>query len=219
MGQNAIIAVVTIMLALIIKAALETAFKPLFEGDQTWQAILGLPLAQLAIFYLLTLRFYLGALRFASTEPKRIDFLVRTFNFVFAFLVFCGFYVLALSVTLPEFFYLEIVLLHTIDAAWFGLLYFFSHVKYVPLDQLEAGEFPIEPIRKLMVLYFVFSAATIAFGVIAYPLFGVSLTDPNATKVHASYLVLLVFISGIDFWALSDYYFDFSTWAAKHAKK
>src|SRR5437868_3427470 len=107
MAQNAIIAAVTIMLALIIKAALETAFKPFFEGHQTWETLFGLPGIQLAVFFLLTLRFYLGVLRFASTEPKRIDFLVRSFNFVFSFLVFCAFYVIALSVTLPKFFYLE----------------------------------------------------------------------------------------------------------------
>src|SRR5262245_20791248 len=110
------------MLALIIKAALETTFVPIFEGTRTWHDLYGLPLAQLALFFILTLRFYLGTIRFANTEPRDIDFVVRTFNFVFAFLVFCSFYVIALSVTSPQFFYVEIVILHSIDAAWFGLL-------------------------------------------------------------------------------------------------
>lgn len=51
MGQNGVIAIITIMLALIVKAALETAFKPLFDGTQTWAQILGLPFAQLLVFF------------------------------------------------------------------------------------------------------------------------------------------------------------------------
>jgi len=120
MPQNAIMITVSILLALIIKAALETAFKPFFDGSQTWQAFYGLPLAQLCVFFVLIFRFYLGALRFSNTEPKRVDFVIRTFNFVFAFMVFSGFYVIALAVTLPKYFYLCIVVLHGIDVAWRG---------------------------------------------------------------------------------------------------
>src|ERR1700741_4873219 len=99
MSPTGMVAVITIMLALIVKGALDAAFKTLFDGSQTWSEMVGLPLAQLLVFFLL--RFYLGALLFGATEPKRVDFLVRSFNFVFAFAVFCAFYVIALSVTKP----------------------------------------------------------------------------------------------------------------------
>lgn len=213
MSPNGVIAVVTIMLALIVKGALEAAFKPLFEGTQTWSQMFGLPFAQLVVFFLLTLRFYLGALRFGATEPKRVDFLVRSFNFVFAFAVFCAFYVLALSVTKANFYYIEIIILHGIDASWFGLLWCLSHLKFVDEPELENGELPIGPVRRIMVRYFWFSACTILVGWLTSPL------DPTATTAHVLYLGFLVLISGIDFWALPDYYFDFEQWRDKHCIK
>lgn len=220
MNQNGVIAVITIMLALIVKAALETAFKPLFEGTQTWAQMLGLPFAQLLVFFVLTFRFYLGTLRFGTTEPKRVDFLIKSFNFIFAFAVFCSFYAIALSVTKIEFFYLQMVILHGIDATWFGLLYGLSHLKFVDEPQLESGELYIGPVRRIMATYFWFSAITVAFGTLVYPLgFGASLTDPNATIAHWSFLMFIVLMSGIDFWALHEYYFYFDDWRAKHAKK
>lgn len=213
MNQNGVIAVVTIMLALIVKAALEAAFKPLFDGTQTWSQIVGLPLTQLLVFFLLTLRFYLGALRFGATEPKRIDFLVRSFNFVFAFAVFCAFYVIALSVTKPDYFYLEIIVLHAIDACWFGILYGLSHLKYVDIADLEDNELPIEPVRRIMATYFFFSLITIILGLFVYPL------DPAATIAHWLFLIFLIAISLIDFWALFDYYFEFDRWRSTRCKK
>jgi hypothetical protein len=220
MPQNAIMITVSIMLALIVKAALETAFKPFFDSSQTWQSFYGLPLAQLCVFFLLTFRFYLGALRFSNTEPKKIDFLIRTFNFVFAFMVFAAFYVIALAVTLPKYFYLSIVALHVIDAIWFGLLWVLSFGKFVPNDQLEVGEFPIEPIRRIMVTYFVFSLLTIGFGLLVYPfVFTASLTDPTATAAHVWFLIILVAISFLDFWWFHEYYFYFEKWRGDKGKK
>jgi len=209
MSQSGLIAVITIMLALIVKGALEAAFKPLFDGTETWSQIFGLPLAQLFTFFVLILRFYLGALRFGSTEPKNVDFLIRSFNFVFAFGLFCSFYVLALSVTKPDFYYLEIIVLHGIDASWFGILWGLSHLKYVDEPRLLDGELPIRPVRRIMVIYFWFSIVTILYGwLLGFPL------DPTATAAHWFYLVFLVAISGIDFWALPDYYFNFDKWRA-----
>jgi hypothetical protein len=220
MTQSGVIAVITIMLALIVKAALEAALKPLFDGTQTWPDILGLPFAQLVVFFILTLRFYLGALRFGATEPKRIDFLIRSFNFVLAFAVFCTFYALALSVTRPEFFYLEIVILHCIDAAWFGTLLLLSHLKFIDEAELETGELPIRPVRRIMIIYLSFSLLTIAFGVLGYRYgFEARLTEPTAVAAHWSFLVFLLVISMVDFWALYSYYFDFEKWRAMHAKK
>jgi hypothetical protein len=219
MNQSGSIAVVTILLALIIKAALETTFKPLFEGTAIWSDILGLPFAQLLVFFLLTLRFYLGTVRFGTTEPKRIDFLIRTFNFVFAFAVFCAFYALALSVTKSEFFYLEIIVLHVIDGAWFGILYCLSHLRFVDVNELEDGELLIEPVRRVMLIYFFFSLFTVLFGLLVYWLLGVSITESNPNTAHWCYLAFLVFMSGIDFWALFKYYFHFEEWCAERCFK
>lgn len=179
-----------------------------------------LAVRSIARVFLLTLRFYLGTLRFGTTEPKRVDFLIKSFNFIFAFAVFCAFYAIALSVTKIKFYYLQIVILHGIDAAWFGLLYGLSHLKYVDEPQLESGELYIGPVRRIMAIYFWFSAITVAFGVLVYPLgFGASLTDPTATVADWSFLAFLVLMSGIDFWALHDYYFYFDDWRRNHAKK
>jgi hypothetical protein len=213
MSPTGMVAVITIMLALIVKGALEAAFKPLFDGSQTWSEMVGLPLAQLLVFFLLILRFYLGALRFGATEPKRVDFLVRSFNFVFAFAVFCAFYVIALSVTKPEFFYVGIIVLHAVDAAWFGILFGLSHLKFVDVPELEDNELLIGPVRRIMVTYFFFSIITIAVGIFIFPL------DPSATRAHWLFLLFLVAITGIDFWAVFEYYFEFEKWCATRCKK
>jgi len=213
-------AVVAIILALVVKAALDKAFSPLFSEHGDWHTFVGLPAAQLGVFFLLTFRFYLGVLRFSDTEPRRIDFLVRSFNFVFSFFVFVAFYVMALSVTSAQYFYADIVLLHSIDAAWFFLLFFISFVKYVPETSLEPGEMPIKPVRRIMGFYFALSLITVCWGLLVYPYaFGASLTDPAATTAHEWYLVILIVLSLLDFGLLREYYFFFDEWKSQNGVK
>lgn len=212
-GKSPVMAVVAIILAIVVKAALDKTFNQ--AGD--WHTIFGLTGAQLFVFFFLTFRFYLGVLRFSDTEPKRIDFLVRSFNFFFAFFVFVGFYVTALSVTSPQYFYQDIVVLHCIDAAWFFLLFLVSFVQYVAVNELEPGELPIGPVRTIMITYAILSAVTVAWGLLAYPLlFDASLTDPSATLADGVYLGVLVLLSILDFALLKDYYFYFDDWKRRH---
>jgi hypothetical protein len=210
MNQNGVIAVVTIILGLIVKDSLETSFKPIFEGAPI-SSLLWLPLAQVLVFFLLILRFYLGSIRFGATEPKRVDFLVRTFNFVFSFLLFCCFYVTSLSVTKADFFYSEIIALHIIDALWFGLLFLLSHWKFVGEDRLQDKELRIAPMRRIMLIYLGFSLLTILYG-----WFCGNPQDAHAESAHWMFLAFLVALSGVDFWILREYYFSFEDWRQRH---
>lgn len=219
MGKKATLTVLSILLALIIKSALDTSFRPVFEEPAANDGLWGLPLAQLLTFALLTLRFYLGAYRFSTTEPAKARFVVKTFNFVFAFLVFCAFYVTSLCVTKPEF-YAAIVWLHIIDFAWFAILYILSGLIFVPWPELEPGELRIEAVRPVMLYFVAFSAITVLFGFVyglaGGPIFSWPHADPNATLAHWCFLGVLLLVSLVDFYLLREYFFYFERWKEQH---
>jgi hypothetical protein len=81
--------IISILLALIVKGALEQFFQPIFDGDEKWSEVPVLHWGQLALCFVLVFRFYLGATRFIDTEPSQLGFLVRAVNLIFSFLLFC----------------------------------------------------------------------------------------------------------------------------------
>src|ERR1700730_1523187 len=119
--ENAAGAIVAILMALIVKAALETMLKPSFDHDRPWSELLSLHGAQLGVLFVMLLRFYLGAYRIAQMEPNDVAFSVRAMNFIFAFLVFSTFYTIALSVTDSGYYFTLMVALHIIDGSWFAI--------------------------------------------------------------------------------------------------
>jgi|GEM_PF-6376334 len=202
------------MLALIVKAALETAFKPILD-QEAWTAVSALAWSQLAVFFVLMLRFYIGALRYVEMEPKNLDLVIRTINLVFAFILFCNFYVIALSVTHPEYFYYLVISLHLIDGVWFLVALTFSFLKVVPE---HPGEIKISATRRVMITFLFFDFLTVLFAAIWYYLiFPQQLTSKTETSADWAFLATLIAISFLDFWALNEYYFKIADWRTKHA--
>ena len=105
--------VILILLALIVRAALETTFRPILEPVADWSKVSALQWAQVVVFFVITMRFYIGARRFVENEPKNVNLVSTTVNFLFAFLLFCTIYAIALAVT-----HLEFVLWFDGRAAW-----------------------------------------------------------------------------------------------------
>ena len=224
MSPSGVIAVITIMLALIVQGTLGAAFTPGHGLAKPWSQVTGIAIFQVAVFFVLIFRFYLGALRFGQTEPRKVDFFVRSFNFIFAFAVFSVFYVTALTVTHPDF-YLKIIILHAIDALWFGALWFWSQTRFVDEARLEVGEFRIEPVRHIMGFYAVISGITTVVG--WFFCFGPATTivgsfvagDRAAVACRWIFLVALLGVSAFDFWTLRYYYFYFGEWKREDRKK
>ena len=207
--ENAAAAVVAILLALIVKAALETMFKPIFDEDQPWSDLLSLHGAQLAVLYLMLLRFYLGTLRLSQMEPVNTSFAAKAINFVFAFLVFSTFYTIALSVTDSGYYFTLMVALHTIDLIWFAVA---LALMLIIGDQTQTGEIKFPVRQKIMFTFFMLSFATIAYVINSYPLLDASLSDPDAIIAHSLFLAVLFLLSIFDFWLLGDFYFRYEEW-------
>jgi hypothetical protein len=214
MSQSATLAVIAIMLALIVKAALEAAFNPIFDGKIIFGDVPLLAWGQLFVFFILTLRFYLGAIRYVEIEPKNIGLFIRSVNLIFAFGLFCNFYVIALSVTHPQYFYYLVVLLHLVDAAWFIVAFALSSFAALP-DQ--KGEIKKASTRKVMTIFLSFDVLTLTLVVIWYLfVFPQDLTSDTQTTADWAFLGTLFVTSLLDFYVLEDYYFKTAEWRAKH---
>jgi nucleoside 2-deoxyribosyltransferase len=87
-GGNLIIG---ILLALIVRAALEAFFKDPIQEEHPWPNVV--VWFQLIAFVLLVVRFYLGATRFLDTQPEKAPFVLSVVNITFASIIFCAFYV------------------------------------------------------------------------------------------------------------------------------
>lgn len=213
--ENAAIVVVSIMLALIVKAALEAAFKPLIVQGLAWSTISYLSWGQVIVFFVMILRFYLGAIRYVNAEPANVAFLVRVVNFVFAFLLFCVFYIIALSVIDSAYFYTLFVVLHIIDAAWFLIALALLKLRDTPE---VSGEIKLSATCWIIWTFFIFSAITILYGLLSYPLiFNQSIHAKEPISAHWWFLGVLVTISLVDFWAHFEWYFHFEKWKKENS--
>ena len=212
--ENAAGAIVALLLALIVKAALETMFRPIFEGNDPWSELLSLHGAQLGVLFIMLLRFYLGAFRIAQMEPNDVAFSVRAMNFVFAFVVFSTLYTIALSVMKSGYYFTLMVVLHTIDAILLGIGLVLT---FVVRDRTQPGEIRLPARRNIMFVFFILSVVTIAYAFISYSLAGARFSDPTAAFPHSLFLIFLLLLSFFDLWLLRDFYFRYPRWAADNA--
>jgi hypothetical protein len=213
--ENATV-IISILLALIVKGALEHFFQPIFDGDKKWSEVPALHWGQLALCFVLVFRFYLGATRFIDTEPKQLGFVVRAVNLIFSFLLFCTFYCVALAVSDPGYFYAIVLVLHGIDVVWFVVALALSYFHHVSDRMLEPGEIKIEASRSIMWSFLVLSAVTIAIGAASYDFFGEALTSQDVMRSHCTFLIFLFLISFVDLVLLRKYYFSFSEWRERN---
>ena len=105
--------IIGILLALIVRAALEAVFKDPIQKDAPWPTLL--TWFQLLTFSVLMARFYLGATRYIDTQPPSQPLWISTANVVFASLIFGTFNVAALAVGEDDF-YPALVAMHVADA-------------------------------------------------------------------------------------------------------
>jgi len=211
---NAAAIILSVLLALIVRAALETTFKPVIAYG--WSGLTSLAWTQVVVFFVLTVRFYLGAFRYGSIEPRRLDFHFKALNFVFAFCLFCVFYATALCVVQPELFYSLIIVLHSVDALWFFVAWCVSWS--VSEASLDPDEVRMPALRRVTEFFFVLSMITIAtYFTLHSVLFDKTKFNSNMLSNFA-FLGALFLLSVIDFTAFHKYYFDHESWVKKHAK-
>lgn len=200
--------IIGILLALIVRAALEAVFKDPVQGKAAWPPLVAW--FQLLIFSVMMARFYLGATRHIDAQPQSHLLWISIVNVVFASFLFGGFYVAALAVA-EEGFYAALVGLHLIDAAWFviGLL---SLWILRPIDR--ATEIKTASNMQIMSIFLFLSLATIVWAGLLLLMVRYGILEP----VTAKYLFLggLVASSVYDFVKLRDYYFRLSDWIAKN---
>jgi hypothetical protein len=217
--DSAVFVVVSLMLALIVRAALEALFQPVFVLHETWGAIRLQSWLQSFLFFIVLLRFYLGTMRHASAEPSELPFFVTALNFVFAFLVFCTFYLLAQSVTRPDLYYWLLIFLHVVDTFWFVLGLFLSFAFYVPEERLKAGEVLLRAARRVMAIFLALSLATLGSAYVIYVrVYGQSPGEKTITGADYAFMVAIFGFSVIDLAVLRNYYFSFEKWVARNSK-
>jgi nucleoside 2-deoxyribosyltransferase len=160
--QGSAFFIVSLMLALIVRAALESAFSPtLKEHHETDLLSLALWL-QLVLLFTMVVRFYLGVMCYTDTEPKNIHLVVKTINCIFTFLLFCVFYTVALSISTLDF-YFALFFLHCVDVLWFVIVMTCGHW-FRP--QLETGDIRADAALRIMLTFLGLSAVTIIFGIL-----------------------------------------------------
>jgi nucleoside 2-deoxyribosyltransferase len=200
--------VIGILLALIVRAALEAIFKDPIQEDVPWPEMLAW--FQLLIFSIMMARFYLGATRYIDTQPQSQPLWVSTANVIFASLIFCSFYVAALAVGEDEF-YPALFTMHVVDAGWF-LFGFFALLILRLTDQ--PGEIRVASNRQIMIIFFGLSLTTIVFAAILFT--AVQFGKIEALTAKSLFLGGLGALSIFDFIKLREYYFRHANWIAKN---
>jgi nucleoside 2-deoxyribosyltransferase len=200
--------IIGLLLALIVRAALEAVFKDPIQKDHTWPSLLDW--FQLLTFSIMVARFYLGATRYIDTQPPSQPLWVSAGNVVFASSLFGSFYVAGLAVAEDEF-YPALVVMHLVDAGWF-LFGFFALWILQPTDQ--PGQIKIASNRQIMLTFFGLSAATIALAALLFVLNWGGCIGIVAAK--SWFLVGLIALSIFDFVKLKEYYFRHSQWIAQN---
>jgi nucleoside 2-deoxyribosyltransferase len=199
--------IISILLALIVRAALEAVFKGPVQAHEAWPA--PIVWGQFITFSVMMARFYLGATRYLDTQPHGLPFPIQVVNVVFASLLFCAFYVVGLAVAEIEF-YFALVGLHVVDALWFIIAFAYSF--YVNPPDVP-GEIRIAAHRKIMGIFFGLSVATIAWAWVLYLLLDKYIEPSTAMWL---FLVGLWLLSISDFRILFDYYFRHTDWIARN---
>jgi nucleoside 2-deoxyribosyltransferase len=209
--QRAAFIIVTLMLALIVRAALESAFSLTLKLHHEVDLLNWVLWLQLVLFFTMMVRFYLGATRYVDTEPKNIGLIVKAVNCIFAFILFCVFYTIALSITTTDY-YFGLFVLHCVDILWFLIVMVYT---YWSPPQLESGDIRADAARKIMLTFLGLSAITIIFSLILYVMYlGFCISEYSAEIVFMSGLIA---ISIFDFVYLGKYYFDHKEWIKDNA--
>ena len=159
----------------------------------------------------MTFRFYLGAIGYVNTQPKRLSAVIRALDFFFFFLTFCVFYMISLSVSHPEYFFLLMVILHAVDAVWFAIALVLSW--NATNEGLASDDLSTGTTLYLTKFFFFLDVVTLGMAFFTYQIvYGADFSDMNATGAQWTFMAFLTVFSLADFWMLKDFYFKFPEW-------
>lgn len=122
--------ILSILLALILRSALETYFRSLI-GTQTllelcknwpptWES--WVRTSQFVVFLVLLTRFYFGAYRINEEQMQPLKAMDAGINLLGSFGLFMFFYVVTINLWKLDLFYVSIFLMHVFDLVWFVVL-------------------------------------------------------------------------------------------------
>lgn len=200
-----------ILLVIILRAALEGFFPPLFGGRNIRELISAWPpsgvtnlrVGQFVVFLLLLARFYGGAYRFNQEQPKQLprNTLLDIINLVFTFVLFCCFYVTATNVWSIDLFYALILVIHIIDSFWFMLV----------LPGLKSPS-----LIHVAGLFLNWNLLTFGAYVILSAIFWNDFWNDVDLSLQVSLLISVTVISLIDWAVLRDFYFRPERWHQRY---
>lgn len=198
--------ILALLLAIILRAALENFFTNLI-GGRSFATLFGswppasetrLRMMQFFVFFVLLARFYHGASRFNEEHPPATTVPRHLLNLVGTFGLFCLFYVIAATVWTLDLFYMFIFGMHLFDAVWFFLV----------LLSLAPGSLLLQPVRAFL-LWDVLTCLIVGFmfwGSWKGFLTGIDLS------FQWNVLYLLLAMSILDWVVLADFYFRPDEW-------
>jgi nucleoside 2-deoxyribosyltransferase len=209
-GDRAEFVIISLLLALIVRAALESAFRSNLQDHHEELLLDWVLWLQLLLFCTMMVRFYLGATRYIDTEPTNIGVFDKTVNCIFSFLLFCVFYAIGLSITTVDF-YFGLFVLHCVDVLWFLIV--LTHASVFPAET-PPGDIRPEAIGKIMRTFLGLSLGTIVFALILY---GKYLTAGiSEYSAEIVFMIGLIAISIFDFVYLREYYFYHEKWVSNN---
>lgn len=199
-----------ILLVIILRAALESFFPPLFEDRNLRELISAWPpsgvtvlrVGQFVVFVLLLARFYGGAYRIHQEKSARpsSDTILDIINIIFTFILFCSFYITAVNVWSIELFYALILVVHIVDSFWFMLILVMFVRTISPSVILVAA------------LFLTWNLLTFFAYVILSAYFWNEFWTAVNLRLQGYLLIALVVISLIDWYVLFNFYFRPVKW-------
>lgn len=199
--------ILTLLLAIILRAALEGFIAALTAG-RTLRQIFGPPGTetwlrtwQFIVFLILLARFYGGAYRFNQEQPPSLTTPMVLLNLVGTFLLFCLFYVIAADVQTLDLFYVFIFAMHVFDFVWFFLV----------LLALPQGS----PLHQPVKMFLLFDLVTLLVFSGLFWRSWKSFLQGSDFAFQWGALSFLAAISFFDWWWLRDFYFHPEKWRAK----
>lgn len=199
--------IISILLALIVRAALEAIFKTPVQEDKDWPT--PLVWGQLLTFSVMVARFYLGSTRYIDSKSESIPFPLQVVNVVFASALFAAFYVAGLAVAEVQF-YFALVALHAVDALWFIFAICAMPMTY---DD-RPGELRTAAVLRVMGIFLGLSVTTIVLALVLY--FLAIMNEIEHSTAMWSFLAGLWILSIYDFTLLFDYYFRHAEWLGQN---
>lgn len=203
-----------VFLSLIIKSVLDHFFAGVDAMQKLADFTLRLPndesttlaWAQLLVFLLLLVRFFLGTLRYElnsvpnGSESGTDEAKKFAINFVFAILVFISFYIASLVIKTNDPFYAALLFIHMADLIWF-----ICASNFIP--NLHVG------FRRVLARFMLFDLLSLLF--LGATVIRDTIAATSSHFLQVVTLIVIAAVSFLDFWLLWPFYSDKPEWWEK----